>query len=985
VLVIAAVVGAGLGGAAGELGAPGAVAGMIAAVTALLSGAFVGYYFPARDQWKGALEARAQVLDALRVDRVSAEARHAVADPLGLLRADQSPMPFRGRGREMRQLTAWLADEKASPVMLLSGSAGVGKSRLALEFASRAPKGWAVGWLHAKTGDTAVAAVAACRESALILVDDADGREDLGPLLDALAERQGNPTIHAILITRGADGLRALLLTRLEERHAGIVSGAPVIEMKPEGGADDRARWFGEAMHAFAKALGRPVPALSEVFSQGHAEAAQPFVLIQARALLAVLGTEGDPRRLTFGEMARALMRHEKRRWNALATATTWGSGGPPAEPLRERAITALALLGADSDAEAEEVLRRVPQLSDATAERRYDIASWISALYPAELGAAPRIRPDVIGEWFVVSQLTANPELTEALRVGLTDDKAARALGFLARAADWIESAGPLFADFAGGDIRRLVLAAAEAALTGESGRRLLDAVVAGQIASTDGWSLDQLAELDRLISGSVLLQTRAVIADRRVASLRILVADNPDDYQLEFASALHNLTAALGGLGRYQEALVPAAEAVTLWRVLSADGPAARQAGLAAALGTLARWFGQLGRNDEALESAQESVAIFRGLAADSPTAYQADLAGGLADLGIRLDELGRYDEGAAAATEAVSIYRGLTANKPAAYQADLAMALAYLSRSLLHFGRQREALDASQESVALYRRLTADYPVTYQAILAIALGDLGRYLHGLGRYREALKATEESIAIFRPLAAENPAFLPNLAMALNNLGNHLDRLDRMREALAAADESVIIYRRLITDNPAAHQVNLALALENLAVHHVWFDRISEAITAAEESVAIRRALAQANPAVHRANLASSLHNLGALRSKNGQHQMALETTQESVAIYRALAADNPAAHQADLAMALHNLGRCFEQLGRDRDALAAWAESVGLFSELAARDPDLYQADYQRQRGELSKEYERRGMRYEAITHDLEAPQRGGEMDP
>jgi len=44
-----------------------------------------------------------------------------------------------------------------------------------------------------------------------------------------------------------------------------------------------------------------------------------------------------DPRRLSFDEVAEALMRHEKRRWDALAKARDWGSGGAPSEPLRER------------------------------------------------------------------------------------------------------------------------------------------------------------------------------------------------------------------------------------------------------------------------------------------------------------------------------------------------------------------------------------------------------------------------------------------------------------------------------------------------------------------------------------------------------------------------------------------------------------------------------------------------------------------------
>ena len=187
---------------------------------------------------------------------------------------------------------------------MVSGPAGVGKSRLALEFASRLPQGWAAGWLHAGTGDIAVDAVRACGDPAVMLVDDADGRADLVPLLESLAEQHENPVTRVVLVTRSAVGLRAALMSQLKERHAWVASGAVQLELDLEGGHDDQIRWFGEAVSAFAAALEVPVPALPERFPQGQAGAVQPFVVLQAQALLAVLGADGDhrdPRELPFG------------------------------------------------------------------------------------------------------------------------------------------------------------------------------------------------------------------------------------------------------------------------------------------------------------------------------------------------------------------------------------------------------------------------------------------------------------------------------------------------------------------------------------------------------------------------------------------------------------------------------------------------------------------------------------------------------------
>jgi AAA ATPase domain len=159
---------------------------------------------------------RRQVLDVLH-DYVSADRK----DILGLLRADRCPMPFRGRGRELRQLANWLTDKQACPVFILSGPAGVGKSRLALEFASRRLP---PGWLHPGAGAAAISAVRACGDPVVMLVDDADGRADLVPLLESLAEQHEDPTVRIVMLTRSATGLRAALMPRLEERHTWIIS-----------------------------------------------------------------------------------------------------------------------------------------------------------------------------------------------------------------------------------------------------------------------------------------------------------------------------------------------------------------------------------------------------------------------------------------------------------------------------------------------------------------------------------------------------------------------------------------------------------------------------------------------------------------------------------------------------------------------------------------------------------------------------------------
>jgi len=94
----------------------------------------------------------------------------------------------------------------------------------------------------------------------------------------------------------------------------------------------------------------------------GRQRGAEPFVILQGQALLAVLNqgqSSDDPRDLPPDELAAALMDHEQRRWRAMAGSWDWGSGTAPSQDVQGQAVAALALLGAETKPEAAEIVRR--------------------------------------------------------------------------------------------------------------------------------------------------------------------------------------------------------------------------------------------------------------------------------------------------------------------------------------------------------------------------------------------------------------------------------------------------------------------------------------------------------------------------------------------------------------------------------------------------------------------------------------------------
>ena len=859
--LILAGVGAGVGGwlapsaswLARAVGAGvGAVAGLVAAIWA-------DRISQRREAGKAALTARHDVLDAL------------VAAPAGegsifdvLLATSTKAAPFRGRRDDLAWLDRWWEDAKQAPVVVVSGPAGTGKTRLANQFAQGRPMPWVSGWLRVGRGADAVAAIRACGDEALILVDDADQRPDLAAFLASLnADRGTGPTVRVILISRAA-GLVSRLAAILDDRSRGMLGGMRELPLGPFGGADDRARWFGEAVRAYARARQVPPPDLPTHLSGYVTDPAEPILTLHAQALLAVLGSEGSRPTRPRAEgppsdrVAAALFAHERHRWQASARQPEFGLTDLTA-PVQAHAVAALLLARPADQEQAAALLRRVPELATASAERRANIARWAAYLYPNDPSWPIQVKPDMLAEWFVVGELTQTPELVDLVQA-MTPAQKATVLLLLAHASDQVHQAVQLFADIVAADVSRLAEAGVAAAVTATSGRRRLDGELAGLILHAS-WSADALRRVENQLTGH-LVRTWAAVTEVRVQIARV----NRDIAYLSVA--LYNLGIRLGELGRDKEALAAAEESVGMWRLLARDN-AADQPGLARALTDLGFRLAGLGRDKEALAATEESVGLWRPLAPSDPE-YQSNLALSLNNLGIRLAGLGRDREALPATEESVGLRRPLARDNPA-YQPSLARELNNLGNRLAEQGRYKEALAATEEAVVLWRTLARDNRA-YESNLALTLNNLGIRLARPGYDKEALAATEEAVALWRTLARDDPTLQPNLAGGLSNLGIRLAGLGRDKEALAAAEESVGMWRPLARDNPAV-QPYFVDALDNLGNRLAELSRHQEALAAAEEAVAQWRTLARNNPGRYQEIYSRKLAELRRDLSLNGQ----------------------------------------------------------------------------------------------------------------
>ncbi|WP_203924678.1 tetratricopeptide repeat protein [Rugosimonospora africana] len=912
---------------------------MIAGVAAV-----AGAFAPSVMDWvrSRGLAADRQVR-ALRESLVADLPRSAV----WLLHPDVGVVRFFGRGWELAQLDLWCQDPDAGVVRLICAGAGMGKTRLARQFAARLD-GWQV-WPVAAGQETLVASRIAGGETPkllLVVVDYAETREPVGlaTLLCAAARCPANVgRVRVLLVARsvgpwwsslsGAYPQQAALMDSLTvERHV-IQLGARADDRRPE-------QVVADAVEEFAAFLHRRVPtALSGV----PYPADTPLLRLHAEALVALLGgpRSDDGRHDVLDEV----LGHERRYWRGCARRAGLTPPGPAhrADTVLRDLVGIAALVGAGDDGEMAGVVRRVPALAGADETSVDEWMHWLRELYPAPSGRPERLgtlQPDLLAEHLAVAVLM---EWTEAQRiaafVGLAEGQAVQTLTVLGRAAAWQPAATTLIDAALVADPSVIGSAAIRVA-------RQFPSLLPGRLAAFFSTANIDPKELRRLAQ-QVPFPSMELHSVALALTSRIVMAGSTTASASDRGLWLNSHALRLAEAGRRDEALSASKEAVSVRQELVAGNRADHLADLASSLNNYANRLAAVGRRREALTISGEALAVYRELAADNPNAHLPDLAGSLNNYAIRLAEAGRRDEALSASDEALALWRELAAGDRDAYLSDLAMSLGNYANCLAEAELRAEALTTNKETVALYRELAADNPDAHLPSLTKSLNNYANCLAYVGRRDEALTTSEEAVALQRKLAARNRnAQLPELAMSVSNHALYLGAVGRLDEALTTSEEAVALYRELAADNRDAHLPDLAMSVSNYANQLAAVRRQDEALATSEEAVALYRKLAADNRDAHLPDLAGTLNNHAISLAGSGRREEALTTSEEAVALRRKLAARDRVAHLPGLAKTLCGAGSvCLLVDGPMELALASCSEGLGYFEELERKHPGAF----------------------------------------
>lgn len=825
-----------------------------AAASTFLGATLLERYFTLRDRHHEAADREADHLRASRELGIRPpDDKDAPGRLLSPVREGEDQIVrFFGREDVLQRLVDWCVGDngpgkRSLRVQLVTGPGGVGKTRLAheLQTVMRRTHGWEC--RNLRTGVEAEAMQVLRRghgrAPVLFVVDYAENRSDgVTQLLDQALADPG--TVRVLLLARRegrwwSDLCQQSAVGAVVGRYDPIELASRVV---PRGAGPgpfaEQQRIVDLAAQDFARHLGRsPV----QVTLPDVVPSARMLDLLSI-ALVEVLRSEGSEpgaradtsMHVVFDE----LVRHEARSWSRSAQ-----EAGLPGDSQALRILVAAAcLLGAENQAEAEALVRRIAPLCPPGSVLDPRAASrWLREQYPPSSGTFDddhgtvlvgdpgwigSLHPDRLAEHLVVSVLTAtdagdttraltSEERRTILLQDLTRQQAVRATIVLTRAASDPSRT------------RNRDAADADHHPQQHRGTRL-DPRDADDVARL---ALDLVQGLDTRWALVSTVHEQIPWPDpptalhelgHAVAELLVRTVDNGalPARPARIAHARHVLGNWAFTIGDYTASLHAREEATRLYRKLAKRHPDRYWSHLARALENLGDSFATLGRNDEALVVRREAVTAWRDNAHVDSERFLPDLAKSLHNLGVSYRDLGLPREALATHREALRTRR-LLATQHDRHRAPLARSLSSIGRCHLDLGDVQQAHAEFVEALDHWHDLNARTPTRYEQDVALALGDLGM-THGLlGRPDKGLPLHTRAHAIWNGLAARYPVrFVSGLARSWTNLGIVYADLRREAESDHAFEQAITIYGALARENPGRREQNLAWSLGSAGI---------------------------------------------------------------------------------------------------------------------------------------------------------------------
>lgn len=340
--------------------------------------------------------------------------------PSTLLRPEYGLVEFTGRDLELGQLRTWATGSQPRSVKYVTGTAGSGKTRLAMALCAELAKaGWAAGFL-AEDAPAVDLPHAGRLDRPLLLVVDGVGfhLDRLAALATATAD--STAPVRILLLGRGEGGWLSALREHPDRLVAELFEPVtPPSRINLEASTADGTDQFARAGRAFARVLDRLEPAGRQF------DHTTSLLDIHAAALADVLRPGGGD-----SEPVRSVVAADRRVFRTVARA----HGRAHLATAHLSTVAAVATMCRPASGEQVTVLLgQLPALLGAEGHRADEYAAAFTDLYPGRFWL-DAVRPAPVGDHIVAATLASRQNLVTALAAVGDDDQLRNVLAVLGR-----------------------------------------------------------------------------------------------------------------------------------------------------------------------------------------------------------------------------------------------------------------------------------------------------------------------------------------------------------------------------------------------------------------------------------------------------------------------------------------------------------------------------------------------------------------------
>ena len=871
------------------------------------------------------------------------------------LQAYNALVPMTGREPEIEELSKMLRTEGLFRWWVFFGEAGMGKTRLALEFAKQTiSEGWIAGFLTGNNLRSFVAADLAAawrpRMPTLIVVDYAASKvNDLRRLFEHLAaieveaERGKNqsaiPPVRVLLLERHADDTRGWLKELLaagESITGNLLSSVCYIGLRklqpPAGGtanaiatADFTRQIIVNTFERWAEITGRQPPQLPE-FNE------KEWRTIQLR-------TGNRP---LYLQMA-AIHACERR---SAVLLPNWGRGELLLSAVaREReyvkrecagdfdlckavehvtAILCLAGTGAVSGRQWNQIIREELQAigvshppNQVEHYRRAIFAEGQTGISEVETGI---IQPDILSEGFAAQVLRAEEGAppTEALKQILKLSGVKAWANLIRMVQDLVGIEADLFRNV--------------------------------QIESIDSWLPPLLvdrpvAELHQLVhvipDRSILLHRFALLLSEHLLT-KVPESNIADRAACLLSLGTHRCRLSKANRDEIEKAVRELEAAIRLFDTLSLDDDKKGcRRDLAKAHRLLDNALFSLGRNEDALRHSWLAVQLSSGeyvsrleapsipdetaieqLLSPDEQDLKSEQAQCLNCLAINLNSLKQSSLALKVGKKAVEASESLAAHNWSHYAAYVVRSLNTLSQTHQLCGNVSAALECNRRSVQIGEEIARENPDEYALSFSRSLSGLVALEYSQKNTSAAQGAIEKLIALYEELSSRDPSsYRAELAQSYHNIGYLCDENGDKTDGIRYTLDGLNIREELLESDFDA--IALALAWSHYNVGCMYRD-VGDQVNAQqhfERAYALRLKWVESTPGRHLPELSKCANSLATLFREKNDYESEVIWLERVVRHYES--GDLPPGERA---MAAHTLAEALGRLGRTSEAAAA-----------------------------------------------------------